>query len=162
MLTEQLEEPSIKILFFAGIITMMVGWFHTQNFVITDDMTNEEIAAARKLAEESSTSAWIEGFSIMFACFFITIISTLCNWGKEKQYLKLHDEILNEKVNVVRGQYGLSQISLVTKIVVGDVILIEAGMRIPADCILIEGMDVTVDESMYDENSKYLKKVRSM
>jgi P-type E1-E2 ATPase len=98
----------------------------------------------------------------MFACFFITIISTLCNWGKEKQYLKLHDEILNEKVNVVRGQYGLSQISLVTKIVVGDVILIEAGMRIPADCILIEGMDVTVDESMYDENSKCLKKVRSM
>jgi magnesium-transporting ATPase (P-type) len=33
--------------------------------------------------------------------------------------------------------------------VVGDVILIEAGMRIPADCILIDGMDITVDETMY-------------
>jgi len=35
--------------------------------------------------------------------------------------------------------------------VVGDIILIETGMRIPADCILIEGMDITVDEAPYFE-----------
>ena len=92
---------------------------------------------------------WIEGLSIMFACFFITTLGSLCNWGKEKQYLKLHDEILNEEVSVIRGQYGLSQVSKVTDVVVGDVILVEAGMRIPADCILIDGMDVTCDESVY-------------
>jgi len=32
----------------------------------------------------------------MIACFFITMLSSLCNWGKEKQYLKIHDEIRNE------------------------------------------------------------------
>lgn len=52
--------------------------------------------------------AWMEGVSIMLACLFITSVASLCNWGKEKQYLKLHDEILNEEVAVVRGQYGLS------------------------------------------------------
>lgn len=41
--------------------------------------------------------------------------------------------------------------SKVSEIVVGDVILIEAGMRIPADCILIDGMDVVCDESMYKD-----------
>jgi hypothetical protein len=50
----------------------------------------------------------MEGVSIMLACLFITSVASLCNWGKEKQYLKLHDEILNEEVAVVRGQYGLS------------------------------------------------------
>lgn len=37
---------------------------------------------------------------------------------------------------------------------VGDIILIEAGMRIPADCVLIEGNDVTVDEAYYDADGK--------
>jgi P-type E1-E2 ATPase len=31
--------------------------------------------------------------------------------------------------------------------VVGDLIKIEAGMRIPADCLLISGTDVTADEA---------------
>jgi magnesium-transporting ATPase (P-type) len=37
-------------------------------------------------------------------------------------------------------------------VVVGDIILVETGMRIPADCILTEGMDVTVDEAPYFED----------
>lgn len=71
---------------------------------------------------------------------------------KEKQYIKLFDEIKNEEINVIRGQYGLSQPQKVHNIVVGDVILVEAGMRIPADCILLDGMDITVDESIYNED----------
>ena len=106
--------------------------------------------------------AWYEGVSIMIACLFITVLSSLCNWGKEKQYLKLHDEIRNEEVAVIRGQYGLSQQSKVTDIVVGDVILVEAGMRIPADCLLIEGMDITCDESMYGDLSNNAVKMQSL
>ncbi|MFS8160623.1 MAG: hypothetical protein ACMG6E_10565 [Candidatus Roizmanbacteria bacterium] len=34
-------------------------------------------------------------------------------------------------------------------LVVGDIILLETGSRIPADCILIEGQDLTIDESFY-------------
>ena len=55
-------------------------------------------------------------------------------------------------MNVIRGQYGLSQPCKVTNLVVGDIILIEAGMRVPADCLLIDGMDVTVDERIYNED----------
>lgn len=99
---------------------------------------------------DKETYPWIEGFSIMFACFFIALLSSLCNWGKEKQYLRLHDEIMNEKIGVIRGQYGLSQTCNISELVVGDIISIETGMRIPADCILIEGMDLKCDESMYE------------
>lgn len=130
-----MKETTIRILFLAGIISLVVGYFNDKD------------------------GAWVEGISIMFACLFITVLSSLCNWGKEKQYLKLHDEILNEEVAVIRGQYGLSQIILVSNIVVGDIILIEAGMRVPADCILVDGMDITVDETMYGHGDSIAKKL---
>jgi magnesium-transporting ATPase (P-type) len=52
-------------------------------------------------------------------------------------------------VAVIRGNKGLSETCMASNLVVGDIITIEAGMRIPADCILIDGMDVNCDESMY-------------
>ncbi len=126
-------------MFFAGLVSIVVAWFN-----------------------DKEPHAWYEGVSIIAACLFITLLTSLCNWGKEKQYLKLHDEILNEEVSVLRGQYGLSQQSKVTDIVVGDVILVNAGMRIPADCILIDGMDITCDESMYDPATTCQVKAHSL
>lgn len=70
---------------------------------------------------------------------------------REKQLLKLHDEIKNEEVSVIRGQYGLSQPVKVVDTVVGDIVLIEAGSRVPADSIIIEGMDITVDDALYHD-----------
>lgn len=43
-------------------------------------------------------------------------------------------------------------------LVVGDIITIEAGMRIPADCILLDGMDIKCDESMYRGGKKEVVK----
>lgn len=36
-----------------------------------------------------------------------------------------------------------------TDLVVGDILLLEAGDRVPADCLLIEEMDMTVDQKEY-------------
>jgi Ca2+-transporting ATPase len=93
----------------------------------------------------------VEGASIYFAVAFIALFASSCDYAKEKQFLKLHDEVKNQEVCVIRGQYGLPTTVLVEEIVVGDVILIETGMRVPADCILIDGMDVTADETIYNE-----------
>lgn len=46
----------------------------------------------------------------------------------------------------------------IDEVVVGDVILIETGMRIPADCILFEGQDITCDETMYNEGRPLINK----
>lgn len=75
---------------------------------------------------------------------------------KEKQLIKLYDSVRDEEVSVVRGQYGLSQPCKVLDLVVGDIILVETGMRIPADCILIDGMDIVCDESIYNEDRELL------
>jgi magnesium-transporting ATPase (P-type) len=40
---------------------------------------------------------------------------------------------------------------------VGDIILFETGSRIPADCLLVDGLDVVVDESFYSHSSEQPK-----
>ena len=101
---------------------------------------------------------WVEGASIYFAVAFIAVFAAGCDYMKEKQFLKLHDEIRNQEVSVIRGQYGLSMQVLIHEIVVGDIIQVETGMRVPADCILFDGMDVTADETMYNEGKALITK----
>jgi P-type E1-E2 ATPase len=71
---------------------------------------------------------------------------------REKQFMKNHKEILNEECMVIRGQYGTSMSVKCTDIVVGDIIQIETGMKVPADCVIFEGLDITVDERIYNDN----------
>ena len=42
-----------------------------------------------------SQSAYIESLTIYTGLFFAAMISALCDWIKERQYLKLKDEINN-------------------------------------------------------------------
>lgn len=53
---------------------------------------------------------------------FAALISALCDWTKEKQFLGLKDEINNATVLVYRGAYGTSQKIPVRELVVGDLI----------------------------------------
>lgn len=71
----------IKVLLIAGFFSILVN--------ITDDYD------------------WLEGVSIIFAVILITTFQAGTERMKEKQLTKLHDEILNEEVNVIRGQNGL-------------------------------------------------------
>ena len=68
---------------------------------------------------------------------------------KDRQFLKLIDKVKDEEIPVLRGKHGITQSVNAFNLVVGDVILIETGSRIPADCLLISGNDVTVDERYY-------------
>jgi magnesium-transporting ATPase (P-type) len=125
---EQFEDYTLRVMLVAAALTLLVG------------------------LDSEDDYKWIEGVSIFFAIGLITVFATTCNYLKEKQFLKIFDQLKSEEINAIRGQYGLSQAVKVFDVVVGDVIMIEAGMRVPADCILISGSDVTVDEAPYLED----------
>ena len=57
-------------------------------------------------------------------------------------------------VTVYRGAYGTCLSIKIRDLVVGDIVSIQQGDRVPADCILIEDMNVTVDQSMYYPKEK--------
>jgi len=69
-----------------------------------------------------SQSAYIESLTIYSGLLFSALISAVCDWIKERQYLKLRDEINNQTVTVYRGAYGTITQIPVRDIVVGDIV----------------------------------------
>lgn len=63
-------------------------------------------------------------------------------------------EIQKETCSIIRGSTGVSRDTLVSEVVVGDLLELSAGDRVPADCILIDEMDMFVDQSSYFEGDK--------
>lgn len=49
----------------------------------------------------------------------------------------------------------------VRELVVGDIIDIQQGDRIPADCLLVEEMSIVIDETLYNKKSHSVPKETS-
>jgi magnesium-transporting ATPase (P-type) len=64
----------------------------------------------------------MEVLTIFVGVFVATFISGFADYIKEKQFLKIKDEINNAEVVVFRGQYGSTTSVSVRDLVVGDVI----------------------------------------
>lgn len=87
----------------------------------------------------------MECFSIFAGLLFAAIITAICDYKKESQILLLNDEINNAEVTVYRGSFGNTIDIPVRELVVGDIVDIKQGDRVPADCLLVEEMNITVD-----------------
>jgi P-type Ca2+ transporter type 2C len=94
----------------------------------------------------SQSYKWLESVSIFSAVILATLIQALCAYGKDRQFLELKRQTMESSTTVVRGQYGTAQMISAADLVVGDVIKLEAGDRVPADCVLFEEQDMFVDE----------------
>jgi Ca2+ transporting ATPase len=101
---------------------------------------------------------WVEGLSIFIAVFIIVSVTAGNNYLKEKQFQKLVSKASEDTVAVFRGGEGQTETIDTKKLVVGDLIKIESGMRIPADCLLIEGTDISTDESAMTGEPDHLEK----
>ena len=84
----------------------------------------------------------------------IVSITSLNDWVKDKSFVRLQSECKNENIAVIRGKFGATQTINVYDLVVGDIILLETGCRVPADSLLIEGQDITVDETYYNKDNR--------
>jgi magnesium-transporting ATPase (P-type) len=51
---------------------------------------------------------------------------------------------------VFRGKKGVTMNLAYHELLVGDIIEIEAGIRVPADCILVQSRDITCDETFFE------------
>jgi len=98
---------------------------------------------------------WYESVGIAVAVLLATLISTLSEYGSESAFEKLQQEAANIKCRVLRdGRVGEIPIA---ELVVGDVVYIQAGERIPADGVLISGA-IDVDQSALNGETKEARK----
>lgn len=100
-------------------------------------------------------SSWFETIGIAIAILLATLVSTLSEYGSESAFEKLQEEAARIQCKVHRAQ-GLKQLP-VSEIVVGDIILLQSGDRVPADGIIIEG-SLDLDQSSLNGESKEAKK----
>ena len=98
---------------------------------------------------------WYETVGIVIAIFLASFISTVSEYGSEKAFEKLQEESSKIKCKVLRNK-KVVEVNI-EDVVVGDIVLLESGDRIPADGEIIEG-EITVDESSITGEAKEIYK----
>lgn len=124
LILENFEDRILQILLLAATVALVIG-----------------------IVQHGWKHGWVEGLSIFIAVSIIVAVTAGNNYVKEKQFQKLVSKAQEDFIATFRGNEGLTKTLPVQELVVGDIIKIEAGMRIPSDCILIEGTDIATDES---------------
>ena len=92
-------------------------------------------------------AGWVEGAAIFIAVGVIISVTAGNNYIKEKQFQKLFQKANDDYIVVFRGNEGITKTIPFTELLVGDVIQIESGMKVPADCVLLSATDVSADEA---------------
>lgn len=102
---------------------------------------------------------WYETIGIMIAIFLASFISSISEYGSEKAFDKMQEEASKTRCKVKRNR-TIVEIA-VEDVVVGDIVLLEAGDKIPADGVIIDG-EIAIDESMINGEAKEVYKRKYM
>ena len=97
---------------------------------------------------------WVETVGIGISVFLATFISTLSEYGSEMAFVRLFEGCGAALCRVRRER--VVEIST-SDVVVGDIVLLGAGERIPADGVLLDGR-MTVDQSALTGESREVEK----
>lgn len=119
---EALQDPTVLILLFAGVVALGLGLF----------------------LDEAGDS-WIEGGAIIGAVAVVTLVTAVQNYQKEQQFRQLNSINEDIKVRVVRG--GTERSISTYDLLVGDVLVVDTGDILPADGLLFESSNLRLDES---------------
>lgn len=98
---------------------------------------------------------FFETIGIVIAIFIATFISSISEYGSEKAFNRMSEEASKIKCKVKRNNI-LEEISI-DDVVVGDIIFLESGDKVPADGYLIHG-NISLDESSLTGESKEVYK----
>lgn len=110
-LLDNLKDPTIVILLIALVLITILAFFHY--------------------------AEWYEGVGIAFAVVIATGVSTWSEHKNENAFQKLQEEASRIQVKVFRNNKS-AEISI-DDLVVGDVVLLQLGDKVPADGVMIAG-----------------------
>jgi Ca2+-transporting ATPase len=175
---EKFDEPIIKILLAAALLSMAVELFNAKQFVaggVGVGILAAAIAAAYflrlaqwvpsimfgsavflgVLAAAVGHPSW-DGLAVMVAVILATGVAFLSEYKSDREF-----EILNARkdalhVKVVRG--GEFHTVPLEDVVVGDAVVLEMGDEIPADGRLVKATDLYVDQSLMTGESEPVRK----
>ena len=98
---------------------------------------------------------WYEPVGIIAAIILVTVISAKTGMASDDAYRKLKNKTKSEQVKVRRD--GNVEVIDISDIVVGDMVIIQSGDKIPADGVLVQG-ELRVDNSALNGEAEECKK----
>lgn len=121
---EALCEPMTIILILAALITIVINVYRLYSGTETD---------------------FVECIGIIIAIFLSASITIIMEGHSEKAFQALQKIQNNVAIKVKRN--GIIKIIPQSELVVGDIIILETGDKIPADCYIISSNQLTSDEA---------------
>lgn len=143
---EALSDTTIVILSIFAVISLMLGLYET--FYSPPDLDEE----GKPLPKVD----WVEGCAILLAVVIIVLVTAVNDYNKERQFMKLNAKKEDRQVVVFRD--GEKTYIPIGDLLVGDLLFLETGEILAADCILIHG-ECEADESSVTGESKTIKKL---
>ena len=140
MFLDALRDRTLIVLMGAAVLSVGVEWLHG------------------RLAAEH-TPRYIDGIAILCAVLIASLITTLNEARAAREFRALSSMRADYPVQVLRD--GRVREVSVYEVVVGDVVQFDEGDRLPADGLLLSGVDVRVDESMLTGESEPASKEES-
>ena len=133
---EELDNKIYMVLVIGAFFSMITGFFSQDGFF-----------------------GWMQGVSIIVGLLILVGFGATNDWIKDSRFVKLQEWYKKGRIGVVRGKRGMTQTVSIYSLVVGDIIVLEPGCIIPADCLLLEGEDIEVDETPLGKDSGVSKHV---
>jgi Ca2+-transporting ATPase len=174
---EKFDEPIIKILLAAALLSMFVELFQDAPGVAGVALAVVAAVVGGALALRrgqwvptllfasavvlffvglATGHAAVEGLAVMVAVILATGVAFLSEYKSDREFeaLNAHKDAL--RVKVLRG--GAFQTLPLDEVLVGDAVVLETGDEIPADGRLVKATDLFVDQSLMTGESEPVRK----
>lgn len=116
------------------------------------------VSLAIGILKEGFPEGMIEGTSIIIALIIIIVVNSGNNWISEQKLAELVKTNAKQTIGVFRGDKEAITLD-VQELVVGDIIEIREGDKIPADCVIVEALTFMTNESELTGEPDQLEKV---
>lgn len=136
LLIDALSDTMLLVLLVAAAVSLVIG-----------------------IVEEGGESGWIEGTAIFIAVFLVSNISAANDYSKQYQFRALENTSAEDERCSVFRQGVINQINP-RDVVIGDIVVLQAGDQIPADCVIFGSNSVKSNESTLTGESDDKKKSR--
>jgi Ca2+-transporting ATPase len=175
---EKFDEPIIKILLAAALLSMIVDLFKAS--AITGGVSFGVVIALVVAAYALKQSQWVptlmfvsafalffvglavghvlvEGLAVMIAVILATGVAFASEYKSDREFEVLNAQKDSIKVKVFRA--GQLHSLPLEDVVVGDLVLLETGDEIPADGRLLKATELMIDQSLMTGESEPVRKL---
>ncbi|KND00565.1 calcium-translocating P-type ATPase, PMCA-type [Spizellomyces punctatus DAOM BR117] len=142
LMWEALSDKTLILLSIAALISLGIGIWEDYFSGLHDP--------------EEPRVGWVDGAGILVAVLVVVLTNSVNDYQKERQFRKLNAKKSDRKVKVLRSGKEVTIPS--TSLVVGDIYLLDSGEILAADCLLVRGSELKVDESSSTGESESTQK----